>query len=82
MATAITKSLFKDVIIESLDTLSSRGNLDVFAFVIMPNLIHLIRRLKEINGKESASKLFLKYTAHKFLQILPIAHHGYWKIPR
>jgi REP element-mobilizing transposase RayT len=66
----LQKALFKDVIIESLDTISSRGKLDVFAFVIMPNHIHLIWRLKEINGKESASKSFLKYTAHKFLQIL------------
>ena len=38
---------YKDVIVSSLDYLSQQNKIDVFAFVIMPNHIHLIWRTKE-----------------------------------
>ncbi len=41
---------FKEVIIESLRTLSESRLIDVFAFVIMPNHIHLIWRTNALNG--------------------------------
>ena len=34
--------------------------------LIMPNHIHLIWRIKELNGKETAQGSFLKHTAHQF----------------
>ena len=46
--------------------MSNAGKIDVYAFVIMPNHIHLIWRVKELNGKETAQGSFLKYTAHEF----------------
>ncbi len=61
---------YKDVIIESLQYLSSNNKIDVFAFVLMPNHIHLIWRIKELNGKETAQGSFLKYTAHEFKKLL------------
>ena len=61
---------FKDVIISSLEYLSKEGKIDVFAFVLMPNHIHLIWRTKELNGKESAQGSFLKFTAHTFKKLL------------
>jgi putative transposase len=57
---------YKDIIIQSLDYLSTRNKIDVFGFVIMPTHIHLIWRTKEQNGKESAQASFLKHTAHQF----------------
>ncbi len=36
----------------------------------MPNHIHLIWRIKELNGKETARGSFLKYTAHEFKKML------------
>ena len=57
---------YKQVIIDSLEYLSSRGKIDVFAFVIMPNHTHLIWRINANNGKETAQSSFLKYTAHAF----------------
>jgi REP element-mobilizing transposase RayT len=57
---------FKNVIVDSLEYLSSHGKIDVFAFVIMPNHIHTIWRVNENNGKESAQGSFMKYTAHEF----------------
>ena len=57
---------YKNIIINSLEYLSNAGKIDVFAFVIMPNHIHLIWRIKELNGKETTQGAFLKYTAHEF----------------
>ncbi len=61
---------YKNVIINSLEHLSKTGKLDVFAFVVMPNHIHLIWRINEHNGKETTQGSFLKYTAHKFKKML------------
>ena len=65
---------YKQVIIDSLEYLSSGGKIDVFAFVPiaigMPNHTHLIWRINENNGKETAQGSFLKYTAHAFKKML------------
>lgn len=61
---------YKEVIIQSLEYLSKNGKTDVFAFVIMPNHIHLIWRINKRNGKESTQGAFLKFTAHTFKQLL------------
>lgn len=61
---------YKDVIIESLQHLSNTGKVDVFAFIIMPNHIHLIWRVNEPSGRESPQGSFLKYTAHVFKKML------------
>ncbi len=57
---------YKNVVISSLEYLSSSGKIDVFAFVIMPNHVHFIWRINEMNGKETPQGSFLKYTAHAF----------------
>ncbi|MBC7487153.1 MAG: transposase [Cytophagaceae bacterium] len=61
---------YKNVIIDSLSYLSDKGKIDVFAFVIMPNHIHMIWRIKEKNGKEMPQASLLKYTAHEFRKML------------
>lgn len=53
-----------------MEYLSNAGKIDVFAFVIMPNHIHLIWRINENNGKETAQGSFLKYTAREFKKML------------
>ncbi|MEP0365783.1 MAG: transposase [Cyclobacteriaceae bacterium] len=62
---------FKEVITGSLDHLSKNGLIDVFGLVIMPNHIHLIWRLNNMNGKELPSASFTKYAAHQFKKMLP-----------
>jgi len=59
-------TIFKEIIVGSLDNLSTKGLIDVYAFVIMPNHIHLIWRLNTMNGKETPKSSFLKFTAHQF----------------
>ena len=61
---------YKDIIISSFRYLSNAGKIDVFAFVIMPNHIHVIWRINAMNGKETAQGSFLKYTAHEFGKLL------------
>ena len=61
---------FKEVIVSSLQNLSDRGLMDVFAFVLMPNHIHLIWRPLKHNGKETPQGSFLKFTAHRFRRML------------
>ena len=56
----------KELIIGSLEHLSNAGKIDVFAFVIMPNHLHLIWRLNALNGKEMPHSSLLKFTAHHF----------------
>lgn len=66
----LEKDEYKNVIIESLQFLTDKSKVDVFAFIIMPNHIHLIWRVNEPNGKESPQGSFLKYTAHTFQKML------------
>lgn len=61
---------YKTVVLDSLAHLSSEGYIDVFAFVIMPNHIHLIWRINKMNGKEMPHVSFLKHTAHQFKKML------------
>ena len=60
----------KQCIIDSLGYMSKQQLIDVYAFVIMPNHIHLIWQLKRYNGKELPSASLLKMTAHHFLKEL------------
>jgi len=62
----LEKDEYKNVIIDSLQYLSDAEKIVVFAFVIMPNHMHLIWRVNEPNGKESPQGSLLKYTAHVF----------------
>ena len=57
----------KKVIIGSLKKLSDNKLSSVYAFIIMPNHIHLIWSQDGMNGKETPKGSLLKYTAHIFL---------------
>ena len=57
---------FKQIIIDCLTFLSNSGKISVYGFVIMPNHVHIIWEMNELNGKEKPYASFLKYTAHLF----------------
>ena len=63
----------KDLILSYLKELSQKDLITLYAFVIMPNHVHLIWRQNNLNGKETPQGSFLKYTAHEFLKKLKIA---------
>lgn len=60
---------YKQVIVDSLIYLVKAQKVTVYAFVIMPNHIHLIWELNEMNGKEMPHASFNKFTSHQFLQL-------------
>ncbi|MHA7130134.1 transposase [Algoriphagus namhaensis] len=64
----LIKTEYKVIILDSLLNLCQRNLISVYGFVIMPNHIHLIWEMLDLNGKESPHSSFLKFTAHRFLQ--------------
>ena len=60
------KDEYKDIIVSSLQYLSEAGKIDVFAFVIMPNHMHLVWQLLQPNGRESPVASLMKFTGHHF----------------
>ena len=62
------------IILDSLHFLRTSKRMELFAFVIMPNHIHLIWELLALNGKEMPHASFNKHTAHKITNDLKINH--------
>ena len=60
----------KQLILDSLKYLSDGKYITVYAFVIMPNHVHIIWKQNKLNGKETPKGSFLKYTAHKLMAYL------------
>ena len=68
----LEENMLKQSIIDSLTYLSAKNKIDVYSFVIMPNHIHLIWKINELNGKETSQGSFLKFTAHEFKKYLQV----------
>ncbi|WP_245598702.1 transposase [Sporocytophaga myxococcoides] len=65
---------FKLIILEELKWLVDHKKIVVYAFVIMPNHMHLVWELLEFNGKESPHASFNKWTSSQFLKNLRKDH--------
>ncbi len=63
----LKKDDYKMLIIEQLQWLKSRNKIEVYAYVIMPNHLHLVWEMKEKNGKELPHASFNKWTSSRFL---------------
>jgi len=55
---------YKLLVLNSLKYLVKSRKIAVYGYVIMPNHIHLIWELLEVNGKEYPNASFMKYTSH------------------
>ena len=60
----------KMIIINSWKYLVANQKIRIYGYVIMPNHIHLIWEMLELNGKESPAGSFAKFTAHQFKKYL------------
>ncbi|WKV12738.1 transposase [Marivirga harenae] len=67
----------KDVIINSLRYLKNNDKIKIYGFVIMPNHIHLIWELIDMNGNEMPHSSFMKFTGHKIIRYLQIDKSDY-----
>lgn len=56
---------YKNVIIDSLDYLVKKGKCHIYAFVIMPNHIHLIWRINQHFERSNVQRDFLKFTSQQ-----------------
>ena len=55
---------YRKIIIDSLSFLVHKNKIQVYGFVIMPNHIHIIWELLDLNGKEMPHASLFKYTSH------------------
>ncbi len=65
---------YKEIIINCWQELTNRGHIAIYAFVIMPNHLHVIWEMQELNGKEMPYASFNKFTSHQFLADLRANH--------
>lgn len=63
----------KDILVDSLRHLINKKKISLYGFVIMPNHIHLLWEMLEMNGKELPSASFMKFTAHEIQKELRLA---------
>ena len=61
-------------VIQSLQWLKAKELVSIYAYVIMPNHLHLIWETNKPNGKEQPHSSLLKFTAHQFKKILATTH--------
>lgn len=58
---------YKDKIIDSMKYLVEDCRTDIYAFVIMPNHIHIVWKIKENHILQNVQRDFLKYTAQQII---------------
>ena len=66
----IQEHSLEPIIIETFQFLVRQKLIAVYGFVIMPNHIHLIWEMLQMNKKETPVASFMKFTAHQFLEKL------------
>lgn len=66
----LNQDKYKTLIIDCLKELVDKQLIKVYAYVIMPNHIHLVWELLEKNGKEMPHASFNKKTAHEIFLLL------------
>ncbi len=62
----------KDIIVTSLRFLTMKNRAVVYAFVIMPNHLHLIWHIPEEYTLTDVKSALLSYTAHQFKKVLQL----------
>ncbi|UPT68241.1 MAG: transposase [Sphingobacteriales bacterium JAD_PAG50586_3] len=56
---------YKEIITNSLKYLTNQNRVTVYGFVIMPNHIHIIWSMNEVDTKSAVQRDFLKYTSQQ-----------------
>jgi putative transposase len=64
----LVEDQFKEMIIGCWQELVKRNKILIYGFVIMPNHLHVIWEMAEMNGKEMSHASFNKFTSHQFLK--------------
>jgi putative transposase len=70
----LTPDKYKWLIINTWRDLVKSGHITIYAFVIMPNHLHALWQLNEMNGREKPNASFNKKTGHEIRNDLEIHH--------
>ncbi|HVZ95228.1 MAG TPA: hypothetical protein VG847_00030, partial [Chitinophagaceae bacterium] len=54
----LEQDALKEIVVNSLKYLHEKKKIEVYAFIVMPNHVHLIWKTLEKNGKETAQGSF------------------------
>ena len=65
---------YKQIIIDCWRELVRRECIAIYAFVIMPNHLHVVWEMLKPNGKEMPHASFNQFTSHQFLTDLKTCH--------
>jgi putative transposase len=60
----------KEVVIQSWQYLTQKQMIRIYGYVIMPNHVHVLWAIPNLEGKESPAAQFAKYTGHMFKRYL------------
>ncbi|GGI22987.1 transposase [Pedobacter mendelii] len=60
--------LYKQVVLNTMKELVERKKVIIYAFVIMPNHLHIVWKMVQMNGKEMPYASFNKFTSHKIFE--------------
>ena len=63
---------YKNIILDCWGELVSRKKIIIYGFVIMPNHLHILWEMVDLNGKEMPYASFNKFTSHQFLSNIRI----------
>ncbi len=67
---------YKETIIQSLKYLADNLLIKVYAFVIMPNHVHIVWKMLKMNGNELPNSSFSKFTSHQLVKKLKPHHRS------
>jgi REP element-mobilizing transposase RayT len=70
----LKRDKYKDIILSSLKFLVQKNRIELNAFVIMSNHLHLIWQIKGVNDPSSVQRDFLKYTAQRIQKDMALNH--------
>jgi REP element-mobilizing transposase RayT len=65
--TILLNDKYKDIIVDSMRFIVKDNRIDIYAFVIMPNHIHIVWKVKENHLLKNVQRDFLKYTAQQII---------------
>ena len=72
----LNNDFYKNIILDCWRELIKRKKIIVYGFVIMPNHLHVLWEMMEMNGKEMPYASFNKFTSHQFLSNIRVKEPG------
>ncbi|RZL69784.1 MAG: transposase [Pedobacter sp.] len=66
--TVFKSETYVEIVLSTLQNLEKRNLIVIYAFVLMPNHLHIIWKMVQMNGKEMPHASFNKFTSHRIFE--------------